>query len=479
MANRKEFTLIGIGSDVQYGKTGGRMRWITDRFEPRLADGITAAQIRVPLVPVNVQDATSKQYVDNLFQGLDAKASVRIATTTNIAVLTGLAAIDGVTPVANDRILVKNQTTTSQNGIYVAAAGAWARATDADATGDITGGSFVFVEEGATQGDTGWVVNSNGTPTIGTDPILWTQFSSAGVPTAGIGLSQAGLVFNVNIGASTISVNGTDNMIVNSSAVASQVLLSAGTIGTEATWGALPLATLAATTGLLPKSRGGLNTDITAFANGSLIVADNTGGDVNELAIGATGNTLRVVAGLPVWGQLDLANNTGSVTGTLAATNGGTGIATYVQGDLIVGAATVNTLTKIAIGTTGQVLQSNGTTATWVTLPSTSGDVVTISADIAFGGGATQLIGTIPAGGRVIKVSIDVTTAFDAAATFVVGDSGLTSRLMIAAANDPQEIMLFSTDLNNLYGSATVVNATMTGAPTVGAGRVIVQFITA
>jgi hypothetical protein len=476
MANRKEFTLIGVGADVQFGKTGGRMRWITDRFEPRLADGITAAQIRVPLVPLNAQDATSKQYVDNLFQGLDAKPSVRIATTANIT-LSGLAAIDGVTPVGGDRILVKNQTTTSENGIYVAAAGAWTRATDADATGDITGGSFVFVEEGTTQADTGWVVSSNGSPTIGTDPILWTQFSSAGLPSAGIGLTQSGNIFNVNIGASTISVNGADDLIVNSSAVANQVLLSAGTIGTEATWGALPLANLASTTGLLPKSRGGLNTDTSAFADGSLIVADNTGGDVNELAIGATGNTLRVVAGLPVWGQLDLANATGSVTGTLAANNGGTGIATYVQGDLLVGGAVVDTLVKLPIGTVNQVLQSNGTTATWVTLPSTAGAILSISADIAFGGGATQLIGTIPAGGRVIKVSIDVTAAFDAAATFVVGDAGVTNRLMIAAANDPQEVMLFSTDLNNLYGATTVVNATMTGAPTVGAGRVIVQYI--
>lgn len=81
--------------------------------------------------PTAAQDAATKAYVDALVNGTDWKASVRLATTANHA-LTGLTAIDGVTPVANDRILVKDQSTASANGIYVAAAGVWSRSVDAD-----------------------------------------------------------------------------------------------------------------------------------------------------------------------------------------------------------------------------------------------------------------------------------------------------------------------------------------------------------
>lgn len=109
---------------------------------------------------------------------LDAKTSCRAASTANIATLSGLSAIDGVTPVSGDRLLVKNQTTGSQNGIYVAAAGAWTRATDAADGTVLTPGANVMVEEG-TQADTLWLLTNDGTITVGTTALVFVSIAGS------------------------------------------------------------------------------------------------------------------------------------------------------------------------------------------------------------------------------------------------------------------------------------------------------------
>src|SRR5690606_26637671 len=86
--------------------------------------------------PVSAQDAVNKRYVDSAIEGLDPKASVRVATTGNIS-LSGLQTIDGVVLGAGDRVLVKNQSNAAQNGIYVAVSGAWARSEDANAWAEL------------------------------------------------------------------------------------------------------------------------------------------------------------------------------------------------------------------------------------------------------------------------------------------------------------------------------------------------------
>lgn len=108
------------------------------------------------------------------------KEPARLATTANIT-LSGLQVIDGLLTAAGDRVLVKNQTTASQNGIYVASAGAWARADDANATGELVAGTLIIVAEGATQEDTGWLVATNNPIVIGTTPIAWTEFGTSGI----------------------------------------------------------------------------------------------------------------------------------------------------------------------------------------------------------------------------------------------------------------------------------------------------------
>lgn len=170
--------------------------------------------------PVSGTDAANKNYVDGVVQGLDVKASVKAATTPAIGNITlaGSApnTLDGVTLAVNDRILVKDQTTTSQNGIYyvstlgTGANGTWTRATDADANGEISDGTFTFVELGTVNDNTGWTVTVVGgtLPWVpGTNSTTWTQFSGAGTYTAGTGLSLTGTQFAVS-SANLLALHG-------------------------------------------------------------------------------------------------------------------------------------------------------------------------------------------------------------------------------------------------------------------------------
>ena len=129
--------------------------------------------------PTADSDAVTKAYADALRSGLDVKQSVRVATTANIT-LSGTQTIDGVAVIAGDRVLVKNQSTGSENGIYVVAAGSWSRATDADTDAEINAGMFAFVEEGTVGADTGWVLSTNAPTTLGTTALTFAQFSGAG-----------------------------------------------------------------------------------------------------------------------------------------------------------------------------------------------------------------------------------------------------------------------------------------------------------
>lgn len=135
--------------------------------------------------PVNNQDAATKQYVDTQVGaaavGLDYKESVRAATTANIDLATGgLLTVDGVELAAGNRVLVKDQTSSSQNGIYVAASGSWSRSTDA-VQGELTTGAFIYVEEGAQQGKA-FVLGTTGTITVGTTDLSFVQFAGSTVP---------------------------------------------------------------------------------------------------------------------------------------------------------------------------------------------------------------------------------------------------------------------------------------------------------
>jgi hypothetical protein len=134
--------------------------------------------VTLPGDPASALQAATKQYVDNLAAGFDVKASVVVATTANIT-LSGTQTIDGIAVIAGDRVLVKNQSTPAQNGIYLVAAGAWTRTTDADAWAELPG-AFCFVERGSTLADTGWVCTVDSGGTIGSTAVTWSQFSGVG-----------------------------------------------------------------------------------------------------------------------------------------------------------------------------------------------------------------------------------------------------------------------------------------------------------
>lgn len=141
--------------------------------------------------PSSAQDAATKAYVDATRQGLDVKDSVLVATTANIT-LSGTQTVDGVSLSVGNRVLVKNQSTAGENGIYVVAAGAWARAADANSATNITPGLFTFVEQGTANADSGWVLTTDGSITVGTTGLTFVQFSGAGQITAGTGLAKTG-----------------------------------------------------------------------------------------------------------------------------------------------------------------------------------------------------------------------------------------------------------------------------------------------
>lgn len=156
----------------------------------------------------------TKGYVDAVKQSLDIKDSVRLASTANVSLTAGSSGleagdtIDGVTLVAGDRVLLKNQSTGSQNGIYVAVAlgGTPARSDDANASADVTSGMFVWVEEGTANGDQGYVLTTNDTINLNTTSLTFTQFSGAGQITAGNGLTKSGNTINVVPDNVTLSV---------------------------------------------------------------------------------------------------------------------------------------------------------------------------------------------------------------------------------------------------------------------------------
>ncbi|MGE0133032.1 MAG: hypothetical protein AB7U82_33565 [Blastocatellales bacterium] len=156
--------------------------------------------------PNSAQDAATKAYVDAVASGIkDFKDSVRVATTGNI-MLSGTQTIDGVSVIAGDRVLVKDQSAGADNGIYVCAAGAWSRATDADTSSEVTSGMYVFVSEGVLYGNSGWILTTDDPITLGSTSLTFTQFSGAGQIVAGDALTKNGNQLDVVGDGATIEV---------------------------------------------------------------------------------------------------------------------------------------------------------------------------------------------------------------------------------------------------------------------------------
>ena len=222
--------------------------------------------------PTDAAHIATKGYVDAARQGLDVKQSVRVATTAAINLSSDLNngdTIDGVTLVTGDRVLVKNQGTASENGIYVATAtGAASRSSDANGTadtGELKSGTFTFVEEGTVNSDKGFVVSTNGTITVDTTGIAWTQFSGAGSFTSGDGLSQDGNTINVNVTANRTAITA-DAIDIASTYVGQSSITTLGTI-TTGVWNGTDVAV----------ADGGTGSSTAAGARTNLGIATSAG----------------------------------------------------------------------------------------------------------------------------------------------------------------------------------------------------------
>jgi len=195
--------------------------------------------------PTDSAHIATKGYVDAARQGLDVKQSIRAATVASVNLATDLEAgqiLDAVTLAAGNRILVKDQggpgVAHVDNGIYVVqASGAPLRASDANGTadtGELSPGTFTFVEEGTVNSDKGFVISTNGTITVGSTAIAWTQFSGAGSFTAGDGLQQVGNTINVNVTANRTAIVA-DAVDIAATYVGQASITTLGTISTG-TW---------------------------------------------------------------------------------------------------------------------------------------------------------------------------------------------------------------------------------------------------
>lgn len=210
-------------------------------------------------VPTATNHLVNKKYVDDLAQGLDVKASVHVATAaalpactynngssgvgaTLVADVNGELVVDGHTVNNNEYVLVKNQTTTFQNGIYTVTASGnvnspfiLTRRTDVDTGTELTSGSFCFVEQGTSNASTGWVLSTQGAISIGTTGLVFTQFSSAGVADAGDGLQKVGTLISVKSASANriaVSPSGVDLATISGlTASTEQVMFSVDTYG--------------------------------------------------------------------------------------------------------------------------------------------------------------------------------------------------------------------------------------------------------
>jgi hypothetical protein len=191
--------------------TAGAQASLTDLSSPTASFSMGSQLLTNLLDPVSNQDAATKYYVDSVAQGLDTKASV-VAATTGTITLVGAQTIDGVSVVAGDRVLVKNQTATSANGIYIVQTTPWTRSADADTWAELVS-AYVFVEQGTTQADTGWVCTVNAGGTLGTTAVTWAQFSGAGSYTAGTGLTLTGTAFSITNTAVTAGAYGSASSV--------------------------------------------------------------------------------------------------------------------------------------------------------------------------------------------------------------------------------------------------------------------------
>jgi len=304
-------------TNLYYTDTRVRANRLDQMTAPTASVSFNSQKITSLADPENPQDAATKAYVDAARSGLDVKASVRAATTAPLTIASDLEngdVLDGVTLATGNRVLVKNQSTASENGIYVVqATGAAVRADDADTNAEVTSGMFTFVEEGTVNADSGWVLTTNNPITLGSTGLVFAQFSGAGQITAGAGLTKTGNTIDVIGTSDRITVNA-DSVDIAATYAGQTSIVTVGTI-TTGTWDATTVAVTA----------GGTGNE--SFTDNGVIYGNGTGA-LDVTSAGTQYEVLQAGAGgVPTFGALNLSQGA-AITGTLPIGNGGTGATT-------------------------------------------------------------------------------------------------------------------------------------------------------
>jgi hypothetical protein len=292
---------------------------ISNVAELNLLSGITAIDTDISTVAGShttlVSALAAKTYIDNTRSGLEVKDSVVVATTANIT-LSGTQTIDGIAVTAGQRVLVKDQTTASQNGIYVVSASTWSRSADADTAAELNSGVFFFVEKGTVNADNGFVMTQDTAITFGSTAITFAQFSGAGQITAGSGLAKSGDTLLVNTGTG-ITVTS-DNIVIDTAWTGQAAITTVGTIGTG-TWNGIAISATYGGTGLNTSSATGVGivtsgtwttpaqltvgfggTGASTFTSNGILYGNGTG-TIQVTAAGTDGYFLKSSSGTPAW----------------------------------------------------------------------------------------------------------------------------------------------------------------------------------
>ena len=363
--NYLDVTNAATGNGITLASAGGDTN-IDIVISPKGSGAVSVDSSRITNVtdPSGDQDAATKAYVDSVANGLDVKDSVRYASTANVAgtydngagTITagsnGAFSIDGQTPSQNDRVLLKDQSSAVQNGLYIvttvgdgSTAYVLTRTPDADAANEITGGSFVFVEEGTANADNGYVFTHDGTPTLGTTNITVAQFSGAGQISAGDALTKTGNQLDVAVDDSTIEISS-DALQVKASGIGATELASNAVETAKINNNAVTVAKLATTLDLSSNTITLPSSFVTTTGTQTLT---NKTINASQLVDGSVSNAKLANSSLSFTDESSTAGSV-SLGGTLEFLTG-EGINTTASGSTITIAAELATSSNAGVAT--------------------------------------------------------------------------------------------------------------------------------